>query len=111
VTQEDRASGDIVCTECGLCERLLLQDDVDYMDVDWSRISLTTKSQHVPERYMLDLIRKFKVDEKLVPELTLRYRAFKLQHCSCCRVLKATFACSVHTAQTPPATRQTRRSG
>ena len=63
VTHEDRASGDTVCTHCGLFERLINQDDTSYLDVDWSRISVTTKS---PERYMLDLMRKFKIDETLV---------------------------------------------
>ena len=77
VTHEDRASGDIVCTDCGLCERLIIQEDTSYLDVDWSRISVTTKSQHVPERYMLDLMRKLKIDETLIPELTLRYKAVK----------------------------------
>ncbi|KAL0043325.1 hypothetical protein WJX79_001581 [Trebouxia sp. C0005] len=74
---EDRASGDLICQECGLCERLLIPDDVEYMDVDWTRISLTTKSQHVPAKYMLDLIRRFGIDERLVPELTVRYKAVK----------------------------------
>lgn len=77
VVIEDRASGDLICQECGLCERLLIPDDVEYMDVDWTRISLTTKSQHVPAKYMLDLIRRFGIDERLVPELTLRYKAVK----------------------------------
>ena len=74
---EDRATGDLVCRECGVCERLLISDDVDYADVDWTRISLTTKSQHVPLKYFLDLVRKFKIREELVPELTRRFKAVK----------------------------------
>ena len=77
LVMEDRASGDLVCQECGFCERLLIPEDVDYMDVDWTRISLTTKSQHVPQKYMLDLIRRFGIDERLVPELTVRYKAIQ----------------------------------
>lgn len=77
LTHEDRTSGDTVCTDCGLCERLIIQDETSYLDMDWSRISVTTKSQHVPERYMLDLMRKFKIDETVIPELTLRYKAVK----------------------------------
>lgn len=45
VSHKDKTSGDTVCTECGLCERLLIQDGVDYSDVDWSRTSITTKSR------------------------------------------------------------------
>ena len=65
ITHEDRTSGDNV------------QDDTSFLDVDWARISVTTKSQQVPERYMLDLVRKFKIDETSIPELTLRYKAVK----------------------------------
>ena len=63
LTHEDRASGDNVCMDCGLCERLIIQDETSYLDVFWSRISVTTKSQHVLERYMLDLMRKFKISK------------------------------------------------
>lgn len=65
LTHEDRVSGDTVCMDCGLCDRLIIQDDTCYLDVDWSRISVTTKSQHVPEHYMLDLMRKFKTPSEL----------------------------------------------
>ena len=74
---EDRSTGDLVCRECGLCERLLVSDDVDYADVDWTRISLATKSQHVPVKYFTDLVRKFEVSEVLVPELVRRFKAVK----------------------------------
>jgi len=129
-THEDRASGDNVCTDCGLCERLIIQEDTCNLDVDWSRISVTTKSQHVPERYMLDLMRKFNIDETLIPELTLRYKAVKYwsernkpdgrkslpnyrERCSCWRYnvalvaspLNDAFVCSVHIAQATLATR------
>ena len=40
-------------------------------------MSITQKSQHQPTRYMTDLIRKFKIDERLVPELTNGFKAVK----------------------------------
>lgn len=45
--------------------------------MDWTRISLTTKSQHVPLKYFLDLVKKFDIDGTLLPELTNRFKAVK----------------------------------
>ena len=56
---------------------MLELDHVDYADVDWHRINLASKSQHVPLKYMLDLMRKFGIDESLIPVLTNRFKAVK----------------------------------
>ncbi len=74
---EDMVNGQMVCRECGLSERLLISDAVNWSDMDWKCMSITQKSQHQPARYMTDLIRKFKIDERLVPELTNRFKAVK----------------------------------
>jgi hypothetical protein len=74
---EDMVNGQMVCRQCGLCERLLISDAVNLSDMDWKCMSITQKSQHQPARYMTDLIRNFKIDEKLVLELTNRFKAVK----------------------------------
>jgi len=74
---EDMVNGQMVCRECGLSERLLISDTVNWSDMDWKCMSITQKSQHQPARYMTDLIRKFKIDERLVPELTNGFKAVK----------------------------------
>ncbi len=74
---EDIQNGNLVCRECGLCERMMISDDFNWADVDWQGSSLVQKSQHQPGRYFLDLLRKFDISEHLVPELTRRYKAVK----------------------------------
>lgn len=74
---EDLTNGQMVCRECGLTERLLLSDDVKWCDMDWKCMSITQKSQHQPARYFLELVRKFKIDETVVPELANRFKACK----------------------------------
>jgi len=74
---EDLTNGQMVCRECGLTERLLLSDDVKWCDMDWNCMSITQKSQHQPTRYFLELVRKFKIDETVVPELANRFKACK----------------------------------
>ncbi len=74
---EDIQDGNLVCRECGLCERLLISEDFNWADVDWQGSSLVQKSQHQPSRYFQDLLRKFDINERLVPQLNNRYSAVK----------------------------------
>ena len=66
---EDIQDGNLVCRECGLCERLLTSEDFNWANVDWQGSSLVQKSQHQPSRYFQDLLRKFDISERLVPKL------------------------------------------
>lgn len=74
---EDMQDGNLVCRECGLCERLLISEDFNWADVDWQGSSLVQKSQHQPSRYFQDLLRKVDISERLVQELNSRYKAVK----------------------------------
>ena len=74
---EDMQDGNLVCRDCGLCERLLISEDFNWADVDWQGSSLVQKSQHQPSRYFQDLLRKFDISQRLVPELNSRYKAVK----------------------------------
>jgi len=66
------------CPHCGVCERLLISEDFTWADVDWHSSSSVQKSQHQPSRYFQDLLRKFKISERLVPELNNRYRSVRV---------------------------------
>ncbi|KAL0054765.1 hypothetical protein WJX82_002040 [Trebouxia sp. C0006] len=48
-------------------------EDFTWADVDWHSSSSVQKSQHQPSRYFQDLLRKFIIIERLVPELNNRY--------------------------------------
>lgn len=72
---EDIPNGIIVCTCCGICETLLIPDRADYRDVDWSHVSMATKSQHKPSAYVKNLVRKYGIDSKIEDELLHRYQS------------------------------------
>jgi transcription initiation factor TFIIIB Brf1 subunit/transcription initiation factor TFIIB len=74
---EDIQNGNLVCRQCGLCEQMLIPEEFKWADVDWQGSSLVQKSQHQPIRYFLDLLRKSKISEHLVPELSKRYKAVR----------------------------------
>lgn len=69
---EDRSEGLHVCMDCGLCERMIIPDGYDYVDVDWTGSSVVQKSQYVPIKYALDITRKFNLSEQLIPEVEAR---------------------------------------
>jgi len=120
----------LVCRQCGLCEQLLISEDFNWADVDWQGSSLVQKSQHQPSRYFQDLLRKFDISQRLVPELNSRYKAVKFwaekcrpdgrkslpsyRKCRCCiyinsndqllRYLSSCLQCSFHIAQAAIAT-------
>lgn len=74
---EDTQDGNLVRRECGLCERLRISKDFNWADVDWQGSSLVQKSQHQSSRYFQDLLRKFDISKRLVPELNSRYKAVR----------------------------------
>ena len=74
---KDMQDGNLVCRECGLCERLLISEDFNWAAVDLQGSSLVQKSQCQPSRYFQDMLRKFDISERLVPELNSRYKAVK----------------------------------
>ena len=41
---EDIQNGNLVCPECGLCERMLISENPDWAVVDWTRINMVQKS-------------------------------------------------------------------
>lgn len=69
-------NGQLVCHSCGLTERMIISDHNSYLDVDWQGSSMVTKSQHVPIKYLQDLIIKFGIRPDLRDELVQRYKAF-----------------------------------
>ena len=72
---EDLTEGIIVCHDCGVCETMLISDELDYRDVDWNQSSMITKSQHKPIQYIKNIIRKFDIDYTLENTLLQRYQA------------------------------------
>ena len=75
ILREDLCNGIMVCHDCGITERILVSENPSYLDVDWHGSSMITKSQHVPIKYLLDLVKKFGISFDVVPELTNRYKA------------------------------------
>ncbi len=132
---EDIQDGNLVCRECGLWEHLLISEDFNWSDVDWQRCSVVQKSQNQPSKYFQDLLRKFDISERLVPELNSRYKAVKFwaekcrpdgrkslpsyRKCRCCIYINSNdlklpylacfLLCSIHTAQAAIATQRARR--
>ena len=72
---ENKTDGIHVCTQCGICEHMLVPEGFDYADVDWTGSTVVHKSQHVPLKYALDIMRKFGIDEALVPVIESRIKA------------------------------------
>ena len=50
-----------------LCKRMRISDGFDYADVDWTASSVMHKSQHVPLKYALGIMRKNGINETLIP--------------------------------------------
>ena len=71
----DEAEGMMVCPECGICERMLVSDGIGFDNVDWGGQTVISKSEHVPKQCCTNLIKKYDVGYRLVPELTARYKA------------------------------------
>lgn len=72
---EDSPDGQYVCTDCGLCERMLVADHSGYDAVDWQRCTVTTKSEHVPLTYCANLIKRLNIDTSITDELLRMYKA------------------------------------
>ena len=75
VLVEDLPNGIMVCHNCGLTERILMGSNPSYLDVDWHGASMVTRSQHVPIKYFLELLKRFDIRQDLTEELTQQYTA------------------------------------